>query len=297
MPGCPPHLVVANYVSDNVSVPLGNGDGASRPMALGPTHAEVKIMWAIRLAVACVAVLTLAVAPAEANMIVNGSFEDPTVPSGGYINYPAGSTAITGWTVVGVDSAVVSGTFTQSGITFQAQDGIQWIDLAGVTSNSNSSGVTQDVATMIGGVYELSFYVGSATDNSLFFASTVDLSIDGGGRVGYTNPTAPSNMLDWKLFTVEFTATSTTTHLTFFNGSAPSNYQCGLDNVSVRVLCQCPGDMNADGLKDGRDIQQFVNCFLAPGECTCANVDGVGGIDSNDTDMFVSDLLNGVTCP
>jgi hypothetical protein len=259
---------------------------------------EGNIMQAIRLTLACVAMLTLAVAPAKANLIVNGSFEVPPVPVGGYINYLGGSTAITGWTVVGVDSSVISKTFTQAGIVFQAQDGNQWTDLAGVTSNSSSSGVRQNVATMIGGVYQLSFYVGSATGGGIFFPATVDLSINGGARVGYTNPTGPSNMLNWKLFTVGFTATSATTTITFLNGSAANNFLCGLDNVSVtEVNCLCPGDMNADGLKNGGDIQPFVNCFLAPGACACANMDGVGGIDSNDLDLFVSDLLNGVTCP
>jgi hypothetical protein len=255
-------------------------------------------MRAIRLTLTCAAVLTLAVAPAEANLIVNGSFEVPTVPFGGFTNFAGGSTAITGWTVVGVDSSVISKTFTQAGIVFQAQDGNQWLDLAGVTSNSSSSGVRQNVATMIGGVYELRFYVGSATGGGIFFPATVDLSINGGARVGYPNPTGPSNMLNWKLFTVEFTATSATTTVTFFNGSAANNYLCALDNVSItEVLCLCPGDMNADGLKNGRDIQQFVNCFLVPGACACANVDGAGGIDLNDVDMFVSNLLNGVACP
>src|SRR6185369_16191668 len=101
----------------------------------------VHIKRVIQLAVACVSALTLVVAPARSDLIVNGSFENPTVPSGGYINYARGSTGITGWTVVGVDSSVISSTFTQAGITFQAQNGAQWTDLAGVTSNSASSGV------------------------------------------------------------------------------------------------------------------------------------------------------------
>lgn len=189
-------------------------------------------MLAIRTALTCV-VLTLGVAKAEAAFIVNGSFEDPVVAVGGFTNFAAGSTAITGWTVVGVDSAVTSGTFTQNGITFQAQDGNQWLDMAGITSNSMSSGVTQDVTTIIGGNYLLSFYVGSASDDRFFFPSTIDLSINGGPRVSYTNPNAPNNMLDWKLFTVGITATSTTTNITFFNGSAPNNFLGGLDNVSL----------------------------------------------------------------
>ncbi len=203
------------------------------------------------------------------SLIDNGSFEVPPVPAGQYINFAAGSTAITGWTVVGVDSSVVNAVM-QNGIMFQAQDENQWIDLAGINSNSMFSGVTQDVATIIGGVYELSFYVGSATDNFFFFASTVDLSIDGGARVGYTNPTTPTNMLDWKLFAVEFTATSTTTNLTFFNGSAPNNYLSGLDHVS---LCLITGiDSDGDGLTDEVD-----NCpTVANANQADSDSDGIG---------------------
>src|SRR5690606_12309030 len=82
------------------------------------------------------AALLLGSTPSQASLVANGSFEAPISPAGSYINYPAGSTAITGWRVVGVDSAVVSTAFVQSGITFQAQHGNQWIDLAGVDSNS-----------------------------------------------------------------------------------------------------------------------------------------------------------------
>ncbi len=112
--------------------------------------------------------LVLTAPQAWANLIVNGSFETPTVPNGSFTNFPGGSTAITGWTVVGVDSAVTDSDFMQSGITFQAQDGEQWIDLAGVTSNNPNSGVTQDISTSLGGLYELSFYVGSAQASPFF---------------------------------------------------------------------------------------------------------------------------------
>ncbi|QEH39106.1 Carbohydrate binding domain protein [Aquisphaera giovannonii] len=190
----------------------------------------------IMLAAASALVLAFAATPCEANLIVNGSFEDPAVPVGSFTNYLAGSTAITGWTVVGIDSSVTSGSFVQSGITFQAQDGAQFIDLAGITSNSQLSGVTQDIATTAGDVYEVSFYVGSATDGQFFFASTVGLSIDGGARMSFTNPTAPSDRLDWERFAVQFTATGATTNLTFYNGSAANNYLGGLDNVSVELV-------------------------------------------------------------
>ncbi len=185
---------------------------------------------------------------AKANLVLNGSFEDPIVPPGFYTNFPGSSTAITPWTVVGVDSAVVSTTFSQQGITFQAQHGNQWIDLAGATGNSQTSGVRQSVATTMGQLYNLSFWVGSASDvgfnnqGPFFFPTTVDLSINGGARVSYTNPNLtpntapPSNAINWLNFTTQFVASSSTTTITFFNGGASNNWTSSLDNVSMTAV-------------------------------------------------------------
>jgi hypothetical protein len=175
----------------------------------------------------------LATLPSRANLINNGSFEVPVVPVGAYSDFASGSTAISGWTVVGSDVDVSSGAFSQNGITFQAQSGVQWLDLTGTTSNSTQNGVTQTVATVVGQAYELDFYVGSATDGNYFFAATVDLSIDGGARTSYFNPTAPTNAMDWALFSTRFVATGPSTTLTFYNGSPSGNYSSGLDNVSL----------------------------------------------------------------
>lgn len=172
----------------------------------------------------------------SAQLIVNGSFETPLVPNGSFTNYPGGSILITGWTVVGNDVSVGSTTFTQNGITFQAQSGIQWADLSGQNSNSPTNGLRQIVSTVVGQTYDLQFYVGSATGGGFIFPSTVDLSINGGARTSYFNPTGPNNMLDWRQFNVQFTATTTATDLTFFNGSASNNFLCGLDNVSLNVV-------------------------------------------------------------
>src|SRR5262245_26317695 len=43
--------------------------------------------------------------------------------------------------------------------------------------------------------------------------------------------------------------------------------------LPVTQVCYCPGDLNADGRKDGSDIQQFVACVLNGGNCSCADVD------------------------
>ncbi len=196
----------------------------------GSARAALKVL-------ALVATFFSLAASLEASILVNGSFEDPLVPTGYYTNFSGGSTAITGWTVVGVDAAVVSTTFAQNGIHFQAQDGDQWIDLAGVVSNSQTSGVSQVISTVIGVDYLVSFFVGSAADTTFrpqfFFPATIDLSIDGGPRVSFTNPNSPNSMLDWMQFDYQFTATTTATNITFYNGGAANNYNSALDNVTV----------------------------------------------------------------
>lgn len=193
----------------------------------------------------------LAAAQARANLIVNGSFETPIVTVGGFTTFPATSTAINGWTVVGVDSSITSGSFSQNGIAFQAQDGNQWLDAAGFNSNSSTSGVTQNVPTMVSAQYEISFYVGSALDNVSFFPTTIDLQIDGGPRVSYTNPAAPNNMLDWRKFTVPFTAINSSTTITLYNGGASNNFLSGLDNVSLVAVPEPSSLVGLLGLVSG----------------------------------------------
>ena len=66
---------------------------------------------------------------------------------------------------------------------------------------------------------------------------------------------------------------------------------------TVTAICNCPGDLNSDGLKDARDIQQFVVCVTAGGTCSCADMDAAGGLTPGDVDVFVSELLTGGVCP
>jgi hypothetical protein len=66
---------------------------------------------------------------------------------------------------------------------------------------------------------------------------------------------------------------------------------------AISQVCFCLGDLNGDGQKDGRDIQRFVGCVLAGGNCSCADVDGAGGVTLADVNAFAADLLSGATCP
>lgn len=65
--------------------------------------------------------------------------------------------------------------------------------------------------------------------------------------------------------------------------------------------CLCPGDMNGDGILDGRDIQEFIRCLFAvvtPGNpCACADIDGDGSATLQDIPLFIALMLDKVPCP
>jgi hypothetical protein len=177
-------------------------------------------------------------APAKA-LITNGSFELTFVPAGDpFATFPE-TTDINGWIVVGPQVSVINDAGTFNGISLDTPFGNQWLDISGETFGCPDCGVTQTINTSTGQVYDLSFYVGSATDGSQFFPASVDLSINGGSRQSFFNSAAPTTFIDWKLFTVPFTATSATTNLTFYDGNASFNsfnISSALDNVSVTAV-------------------------------------------------------------
>ncbi|MDB5811753.1 MAG: hypothetical protein JWN94_3875 [Betaproteobacteria bacterium] len=169
-----------------------------------------------------------------ATLLTNGSFETPVVPVGSFLSFPVGSTAITGWTVVGpVGTSVspVSGTFSQNGVAFIAQDGAQWLDLTGFNINS-TEGVSQAVATVIGNQYQLSYYVGNTTGGGIFgTSSTVNVSINNVASFSDTNSTVSPGAQNWQQFTHTFVATGASTTLALLNGDPANDNNNGLDNV------------------------------------------------------------------
>jgi hypothetical protein len=61
--------------------------------------------------------------------------------------------------------------------------------------------------------------------------------------------------------------------------------------------CLCLGDMNADTVRDGLDTQQFLDCLIAGGLCTCADVDAIPGVTVDDLSVFVDNMLADTPCP
>jgi hypothetical protein len=183
--------------------------------------------------------LTLLAADAHANLIVDGGFEVPVIPSGTVAHFVGGD-SLGGWDVVGARVSIVHTSYGEpgNGVTaFNSQEGLNSLDLTGEGNEGPTSGVQQAVATTVGETYQLSFFVWRADGESPFYVTpaTVDLSIDGGPRIGYTNSDLTSGMNDWREFTVFFTATLSTTTLAFYNGTPSPTAQAGLDNVVLTL--------------------------------------------------------------
>jgi hypothetical protein len=185
--------------------------------------------------VAATAALLLGAAGAHAaNPIANGNFDTPVVTPGTFTNFSVGTTTLTGWTVTGPGEAnvsIVSGTYAQSGVTFEAAPGNnQWLDLTGDGCNS-TVGVSQVVSTTPGTQYALSFYIGNTTGGGIFgTTSTVDVLVNG-AATAFTNSQVNATGLTWQQFTDTFVATGTSTTLLFQNGDSGNDNSNGLDNI------------------------------------------------------------------
>jgi Protein of unknown function (DUF642) len=189
--------------------------------------------------------LTIAFLAAHGQIISDGSFEDPVLSSGQALSFGTGSSIGGVWTVLGTPgngNAVVliqtSYSEPSNGVNqFNAEDGLNSLDLTGIANQGTMSGVEQMIPTTMGQSYLLSFWVGRASGNNSFYAtaSTMDLSIDGGPRVSFTNSNSTPGEVNWQQFTTTFVATGTSTTLDFLNGQTTNNFT-GLDNVVVSIV-------------------------------------------------------------
>ena len=187
---------------------------------------------------------------ANANLITNGSFETPDLAPAVAQGYATGSTAITGWTVLGSpdNTAAISiltnsygedvgGSPDPSGpVRFAAEDGVQSLDLTGPFNQGPLSGIDQVVATTVGQAYALTFYVGNQDDALPNYgaASSVLLTVTGHPSKAFTTDMNTTDNVTWQEFTYDFVATSTSTTIAFTNNTVDDNY-AGLDNVDLEL--------------------------------------------------------------
>ena len=168
-------------------------------------------------------------ASAQANLLTNGSFE-----SGAFVNQgndtmslAAGSTVITGWTVV-TDTTAWIGPTNPFGLS--ASNGSFFLDLTNYQPGSPFAGMSQTVATTPGATYSLSFDLGSST----FWGRPDSITASAAGTSQtFTSPSTGGNN-DWQSVSMQFVASSATTTV-LLQGASGINY-IGLDNVDVEFV-------------------------------------------------------------
>ena len=178
---------------------------------------------------------------AQANLINDAGFEQPTVPVSGATVFPVGSVLAGAWTVVGAGNGNVAIDSTTFG-AFRAEEGIQELDLTGNTDNNASTGVEQSFNTTAGTQYSLSFYLGCLFNASYSLPGPASAVVK---LNGVLFETATNNNLSgttpyWEFFDYTFTATGPATTLDIINNTESGVGWAGLDNIVINQAAPEP---------------------------------------------------------
>jgi hypothetical protein len=227
----------------------------------------------LRIGLAATFSLLLFAIPSKAdglNLIVNGSFESPTVTAGnlcgsyancmGFHNGVAGNDNIGGWQLIGkggVDGngdpipgapatmIVLGSNYTEPDNTtgqtlhFHPQDGLQSLDLTGEGNQGLTNGIKQSVVTTAGLNYILTFWVGHQYPTAQGYESgpgSIALYIDGQLVGPYNNSGNTLEDVNWAPFSYSFQAGSNQTVVAFLNNTPLGNNYAGLDNVTLTAV-------------------------------------------------------------
>ncbi len=172
---------------------------------------------------------------AQANLIVNGSFEaDPFNSSGAGYSLGLVGNAVTGWLIPSGDGIYPWGLQnSNSFLAGPAADGDQWLVLGRYDTGSQFT-IQQTMSGLIpGDTYSLSFAIAS----ELGCCSVAEVSFLSGSSTPAQNFTAPQSgtyWTEWASHSMDFVATSSDVTLQFKNLTPTTNgYDLGLDNVDV----------------------------------------------------------------
>ena len=174
---------------------------------------------------------------APVNLLTNGSFETTTGPSYPIVPVLSGdSTTIPGWTVVTPSFYGGSGGSVDliKSPYWNAEDGNYSIDLAG--SSNTPGGIYQDVTTVSGAQYTLTYW--SAVNGDQTPGTTHSLDVTFNGTVVATIQEAGAGRpLLWVQHTVTVTAGSTSSRIEFDDVTpGDTNQGPALDNVSFTAV-------------------------------------------------------------
>lgn len=164
------------------------------------------------------------VAPAHANLVVDGGFEDPSVGNGAFATF----TSIPGWT---------------GAATIEVQDHIAGTPFAGnnlveLDTNANSA-MFQDIATVAGQTYEITFEYSprpgiAASSNGIEFLWN-GVVID---TIAQSGVNVPDTV--WTKFTFDEIATGPLSRIGFAATGTSDSYGGYLDNVTANAAVTVP---------------------------------------------------------
>jgi hypothetical protein len=151
---------------------------------------------------------------AQANLIVNGGFEDNNVAAGNWAYFP--SSSVNGWDG---DNIEIWDSF--GGVV--APEGTQHAELNAHPFDGTVFSIYQSFATVIGQTYDVSFFYSARESNNEQF------SFSAGTLAALLNDHVVGS---WKQYTGSFVATATTSTITFtsYDNSTVGNF---LDDVVV----------------------------------------------------------------
>lgn len=164
---------------------------------------------------------------AQAQLVVNGSFELPGGCEGGCV-LPGGSTAIAGWTTVLSGVEYINPLVLGVG---PVPDGLMAVDLANFTF-PEGGGIEQTLATVTGQTYTLNFSLGNARFDGRDGTGTVRVQVAGLDLM-FDTPVAPTIAGVWASASVDFVAQAESTTLRFLNEQNPLLHYAVIDQVSV----------------------------------------------------------------
>jgi hypothetical protein len=163
--------------------------------------------------------------PVQANLIVNGSFENPAIAPNSFIT----PVSIPGWTgspVLEIQSNSVLGAGNV------AQDGVQYAELNPFTP----SALSQDISGLqVGGQYLLTFYYSARPGTG---ANTAMATFEGNAAIPLA--AGPVNQITWMQFSQLVTITDSTSTLTFQGLTPDGSVGNLIDNVSLVQVSAIP---------------------------------------------------------
>ncbi|WP_207866771.1 DUF642 domain-containing protein [Pseudomonas sp. 58(2021)] len=167
-----------------------------------------------------------------AELVVNGSFETPGCANDCILNTPAQADFINGWTTFlsGVEYMNVRAAIGSS----VAADGAMAVDLANYVYE-NGGGIQQNINTVVGAKYRLTFSAGNSKYVNRTGNGVINVKI-AGQTTSFDTPVATGDATVWETRTLDFTATTSQTTLSFWNEQNPNAHFAFIDKVSVVPL-------------------------------------------------------------